>query len=161
MGAVIKIALFALAGPIMFMGVIPRVLLHRYPPASPRPAPLRVTAIPFWAAGAALIILTILDLARKGRGTPAPLVPTQKLVVTGPYHFSRNPMYVAVFLVLVGHSLWNGSRHLLGYTALVATLFHSVVVLWEEPGLERRFGESYVQYRRAVPRWLPRPGRAR
>lgn len=160
MVAALKVLLFALTGPVMIVGVVPRALLRRYPRPSPPPIPLRISALPFWTAGTALIVWTILDLARKGHGTPAPLVPTRELVVSGPYRHARNPMYVGVVSLLLGHTLWNGSRHLLGHAILVALLFHSVVILWEEPGLEQRFAESYARYRREVPRWLPRPGRA-
>ena len=97
-----------------------------------------------------------LDFAVAGRGTPAPIDPPKALVARGLYRFVRNPMYLSVLLVLLGESLLYGSWLLLRYAVVVAVIFHLVVVLYEEPALRRKFGESYEEYRRAVPRWAPR-----
>jgi protein-S-isoprenylcysteine O-methyltransferase Ste14 len=95
----------------------------------------------------------------RGRGTLAPVDPPKRLVAAGLYRWVRNPMYVAVVWTLIGHALWFASGALWIYTALVFAGFHLFVTLYEEPSLERRFGESYLRYREAVPRWIPRSPR--
>jgi protein-S-isoprenylcysteine O-methyltransferase Ste14 len=93
---------------------------------------------------------------REGHGTPAPIAPTRRLVVGGPFRHVRNPGYVAVVAMLVGQGLVLGSRPVLVYAAAVALGFHLFVVLYEEPTLRRQFGADYDAYCRAVPRWVPR-----
>lgn len=95
----------------------------------------------------------------EGRGTPAPVAPTERLVVGGPFRWVRNPGYVAVLALLLGQALLFGSRLLLGYGAAIAVCFHLFVVFYEEPTLSRQFGAEYDAYRREVPRWIPRVGR--
>jgi protein-S-isoprenylcysteine O-methyltransferase Ste14 len=92
----------------------------------------------------------------QGRGTPAPIAPTERLVVTGPYRYVRNPMYLAVLAAIVGQALvlWQGV--LLTYAAVVCASFVAFVKAYEEPTLARRFGGQYAAYRRAVPGWWPR-----
>ena len=89
-----------------------------------------------------------------GRGTFAPWAPPQKLVVTGLYRYSRNPIYIAVGLVLCGWALGFHSRALTVYALVVILAFHVRVVLGEEPWLARTHGEKWVQYKARVPRWL-------
>lgn len=91
-----------------------------------------------------------------GSGTPAPIDPPKTLVVAGPYRYMRNPMYVGVLLILLGEALFFESAGLLLYTAFMFALFQLFIVLYEEPTLWRRFGDSYERYRSRVPRWLPR-----
>ncbi|MGH7775499.1 MAG: methyltransferase family protein [Candidatus Binatia bacterium] len=95
------------------------------------------------------------DFTFVGRGTPAPLDPPKELVVRGLYRLVRNPMYVGVFLVLLGEVLLFESAILFLYAALVLLVFHLFVVYYEEPVLRRNFGQSYERYRSNVPRWLP------
>jgi protein-S-isoprenylcysteine O-methyltransferase Ste14 len=106
--------------------------------------------------GFALWLWTVRLLARVGKGTLAPWDPTQRLVVEGPYRHVRNPMISAVLAVLAGEAALFGSLPLLAW---FAAFFAANVVffrLYEEPGLERRFGEDYRAYKANVPRWLPR-----
>ena len=114
-------------------------------------------------AGLALIVVglalwtgTVRLLARIGRGTLAPWDPTQRLVVEGPYRHVRNPMITAVLAVLLGEAVLFGSPALLIWCAAFFVTNHAFFLLSEEPGLERRFGEQYRDYKRAVPRWFPR-----
>ncbi|NUO82268.1 isoprenylcysteine carboxylmethyltransferase family protein [candidate division KSB1 bacterium] len=95
------------------------------------------------------------DFAVQGRGTPAPYDPPKQLVVTGLYRFVRNPMYVGIVLILLGEALLFAEATLLLYTALVLFGFHLRVRLYEEPTLQRHFGESFTRYCANVPRWLP------
>ena len=78
------------------------------------------------------------------------------LVRAGPYQWVRNPMYIAGFLMISGEAILFHSLLLVGYMLLIGVVVHLFVVLYEEPSLRRRFGESYETYLRTVPRWLPR-----
>jgi len=103
--------------------------------------------------GAAVLLLCVWDFLSAGRGTLAPFDPPRLLVVRGLYRFSRNPMYNGVLAVLLGEAWLFRSTALLQYALLMFILFHLVVVVYEEPALGSRFGDSYRAYRRAVPRW--------
>ncbi len=108
------------------------------------------------ALGASILIRCIVDFARVGRGTLAPVDPPLTLVIRGLYRYVRNPMYVGVVLVLLGESALFGSTSLLLYAALFFLLANLFVMVYEEPSLRARFGEPYEQYRRSVGRWIPR-----
>lgn len=95
--------------------------------------------------------------AWQGLGTPAPIYPTERLVVSGAYRHVRNPMYLAVLAIILGQAAMFGSSALLAYGAAVAVAFHLFVVLYEEPTLRRSFPEDYRRYAAHVRRWLPRP----
>src|ERR1700745_2764182 len=94
--------------------------------------------------------------ALEGLGTPAPIAPTQKLVVTGLYRYVRNPIYIAVVAVIFGQALLFGDWRLLWYGALLWLFFHVWVVMIEEPTLRESYGAEYESYCANVPRWLPR-----
>ena len=96
------------------------------------------------------------DFAVRGRGTPNPADPPRALVVDGLYRFVRNPMYVAIVTSLLGQAAMYRSSSVVWYAAIVAAAFHLRVVLYEEPKLTELFGDSYADYRRRVPRWVPR-----
>jgi protein-S-isoprenylcysteine O-methyltransferase Ste14 len=125
--------------------------------------PLRLLAPRTFVNAWALIplvlgILFLLACVREfyvaGRGTLAPWAPPQKLVVTGLYRFSRNPMYIAVLLVLGGWALAFQSRSHATYAALMMTIFYVRVLLFEEPWLAMTHGDEWVNYKAGVPRWL-------
>lgn len=94
--------------------------------------------------------------ARVGQGTLAPWDPTRNLVAVGPYRFVRNPMIIGVALMLAGQALFWGSWVMAIWTGIFVLINHVNFVLFEEPGLERRFGQAYHVYKVNVPRWLPR-----
>jgi protein-S-isoprenylcysteine O-methyltransferase Ste14 len=108
------------------------------------------------AAGFATWLWTVRLLARVGRGTLAPWDPTRRLVDQGPYRHVRNPMITAVLAVLVGEAAFFGSVSLLIWAAIFLLVNHLFFLAYEEPAMERRFGDEYRAYARAVPRWLPR-----
>ncbi|MBW3569922.1 MAG: isoprenylcysteine carboxylmethyltransferase family protein [Gemmatimonadetes bacterium] len=109
-----------------------------------------------FAAGFALFAWCVALFARVGRGTLAPWDPTRRLVAVGPYRHVRNPMISGVLLMLVGEALlWRSGALALWAGAFLLTN-HTYFVVAEEPGLERRFGDSYRAYRAHVPRWIPR-----
>jgi protein-S-isoprenylcysteine O-methyltransferase Ste14 len=117
---------------------------------------LRLSGLAMAAAGAAVLLDAFWRFAWIGLGSPAPVLPTEQLVVSGFYRYVRNPMYVAVVSVIAGQALWFWSSDLLIYALVIAALFHLFVLLYEEPALRRQFGEPYSVYCRHVHRWLPR-----
>ncbi|MCH9031048.1 MAG: isoprenylcysteine carboxylmethyltransferase family protein [candidate division Zixibacteria bacterium] len=94
------------------------------------------------------------DFTFIGRGTPLAVDPPRTLVIRGHYQNVRNPMYVGIVLLLLGEALLFESPSLLGYASLMFLMFHLFIVLYEEPALKRKFGESYELYRGATPRWI-------
>jgi protein-S-isoprenylcysteine O-methyltransferase Ste14 len=117
----------------------------------------------FVLAGSALIVAAVAVLlhafarfALEGLGTPAPVAPTEKLVIGGIYRHVRNPMYVAVLSIIIGQALLFSSWTLVAYAVIGAVVMGSFVRLYEEPTLANRYGAEYETYRRNVPGWLPR-----
>jgi protein-S-isoprenylcysteine O-methyltransferase Ste14 len=90
------------------------------------------------------------------RGTPAPVAPTQTLVVNGIYRFVRNPMYLAVLAIILGQALLFASWVLVVYAAIALAAVVAFVKGYEEPTLTETYGEQYLEYRRNVPGWWPR-----
>lgn len=89
-----------------------------------------------------------------GRGTPAPIEPPKKLVVSGLYKYSRNPIYIGYFLILLGEFLSFGQFLLLIYLFLMIIAINLYVSYYEEPILKKRFGKSYENYLKKIPRWI-------
>jgi protein-S-isoprenylcysteine O-methyltransferase Ste14 len=119
--------------------------------------PLRAAAgVPLVCAGFALWLWTVRLFARIGRGTLAPWDPTERLVVEGPYAHVRNPMITGVLAVLVGEALVFGSTAIAIWAAAFAAINHVFFLAYEEPSVERRFGDKYRHYKENVPRWIPR-----
>jgi len=106
--------------------------------------------------GAAIYFRCAWDFAFAGRGTPAPIDPPKELVVKGLYRYTRNPMYIGVLTLLFGEAVFFASRQILIYAGVVFLIFHLFVMLYEEPALRRKFGDSYQRYCSAVPRWFPK-----
>jgi len=147
-------ALFFLAAPGVVVGLVPWWLTRWV--AMPTPLPLRILGGVLLVLALPLLVSAFVRFVRDGLGTPAPVAPTEELVVTGAYRYVRNPMYVAVVAAIVGQALLLGQTGLLAYAALVAVLVATFVRVYEEPVLRRQFGEKYEAYRRAVPAWVPR-----
>jgi protein-S-isoprenylcysteine O-methyltransferase Ste14 len=118
--------------------------------------PARVLGVLLIAAGGVVLLQAFLRFVVEGIGTPAPVAPTEHLVVGGLYRYVRNPMYVAVVAAIVGQSLLLGQPALLWYAAAIALVQAAFVRFYEEPGLRERFGAEYDAYRAAVPAWWPR-----
>ena len=125
--------------------------------------PVRIVGVVLLAAGVAVLLDAFLRFVVEGIGTPAPVAPTQRLVVGGLYRYVRNPMYLAVAATIVGQGLALGRPVLILYAAVFAIVVAAFVRWYEEPTLGRQFGEQYEEYRRSVPGWWPRrhPWRAR
>ncbi len=154
--ALVKLGVFTLLVPCTFALWLPRYL---YPTVYAAPiqwgwrAALGVAMI---ALGIAGFLWCALDFAFVGRGTPAPIDPPKVLVVRGLYRYVRNPMYLSVAMVLGGESLLLQSWLLARYLAYCFAIIFAVVLVYEEPVLRGKFGDSYRQYCRDVPRWIPR-----
>ena len=149
--------------PVMVTIVIPAVLLWRQEGVAatlrsvqPLATIAAVVGTALTAAGLVLLIQTVRLLARRGKGTLAPWNPTQRLVVTGVYRHTRNPMITGVLLILLGESVgFLSSGIAIWFTAfLAANLIY--MPLLEEPDLVERFGAEYELYKLNVPRWIPR-----
>ena len=108
------------------------------------------------AAGVAVVVTCFAQFVREGRGTPAPVAPTEVLVVGGLFRYVRNPMYVGVGAAIAGQALMFQSVPLAWWFAAFAIAVSTFVVVYEQPTLSRQFGVSYDRYRREVPAWLPR-----
>jgi protein-S-isoprenylcysteine O-methyltransferase Ste14 len=106
------------------------------------------------AAGSFALLWCVRDFYVQGRGTLAPWAPPVHLVVVGLYRYTRNPMYVAVTLILLGWAVSFGLPGLYVYTIIVAVAFHLRVVRGEEPWLARTHGAQWHEYARRVPRWF-------
>jgi protein-S-isoprenylcysteine O-methyltransferase Ste14 len=119
-------------------------------------APLRVVGGALLVVGLAVLLHAFARFVVEGLGTPAPVAPTEHLVVGGLYRYVRNPMYLAVLSLIVGQALLLGQLELLAYAALVAAAFVAFVRFYEEPTLHRQFGEEYDAYRKSVPGWIPK-----
>jgi protein-S-isoprenylcysteine O-methyltransferase Ste14 len=108
--------------------------------------------------GFSVALRCVWDFGRTGRGTPAPFVPPQRLVVVGFYRYVRNPMYVGFFAGWMG--LWVVFGRANRAALLIVLVATAAVVLfvrfYEEPTLRKMFGADYEEYCRNVPRWIPR-----
>ena len=105
------------------------------------------------AVGASVLLWCVWEFFAAGHGTLAPIDPPKHLVVSGLYRITRDPMYNGVACLLLGEAWLFSSVPLLKYALAVMVFFHLFVVIYEEPTLEHRFGESYQNYKGAVPRW--------
>jgi protein-S-isoprenylcysteine O-methyltransferase Ste14 len=148
---------FLLVAPGVVAGVVPW-LLTDWEVSTPLPGwiVLRIVAALVIAAGAAMLIEAFLRFAVEGLGTPAPVAPTEHLVVSGLYRYVRNPMYLAVAATIVGQAFLLGQPVLLAYAALFLAVVWVFVHWYEEPTLSRQFGSQYDEYRHEVPGWWPR-----
>lgn len=151
---VLKSLLFLILAPGMVAGYIPLALLRRGPQVET--GVLAYLAFPLWIMGGVILLWSFWNFLHEGRGTPAPIDPPKELVATGFYRYVRNPMYVGVLLILIGHFLWLGFWWLLAYAVITFLIVHLFVTLYEEPTLKRKFGAAYEVYRKNVPRWIPR-----
>jgi protein-S-isoprenylcysteine O-methyltransferase Ste14 len=155
----------AALGSLVFLALAPGVVAGLVPwwltgwrMREPLPywLPLRVAGWILLVAGVTVLLNAFVRFVVEGLGTPAPLAPTEHLVVGGLYRYVRNPMYLAVAATIVGEALALGQPILLLYAVAFAVAVTAFVQWYEEPTLRRRFGEAYEAYRVAVPAWWPR-----
>ena len=152
--AAIGTTIFLAIAPGVVAGLIP-YLLTQWRSTDP-PAPVAVAGAALIVLGVAVLLNAFARFVLEGLGTPAPIAPTERLVVGGLYRHVRNPMYVAVGATIVGQALLLGRPGLLAYAALFWAVVAAFVYAYEEPTLAARYGDQYDAYRRAVPAWWPR-----
>ena len=107
-----------------------------------------------FVTGFLIMLICIISFAVKGQGTLSPADPTKKLVVTGLYRYSRNPMYIGVVMILTGEAIFFQSVSLWIYLLVVIIAFNIFILLHEEPRLQKDFGEEYKKYCQKVRRWI-------
>jgi protein-S-isoprenylcysteine O-methyltransferase Ste14 len=159
--AILGTFVFLFMAPGFVAGVVPWWITHwEFKPPLLNLALLRWLGAALLLIGVAIVLDSFTRFALQGLGTPAPVLPTRHLVVTGLYRYVRNPMYVGVAAAIFGQALLFESRDLLIYGALVWLGFHLFVYFYEEPTLRRTFGDEYEVFCGEVPRWVPRLRRA-
>lgn len=153
--AVLGSAVFFLAAPGIVAGLVPWLITTHYghPLAS---AAFMVPGAMLVAAGLGVLLHAFARFALEGSGTPAPVAPTERLVIGGAYRHVRNPMYVAVLAIILGQALIFAHGPLAAYAVLIGAAMAAFVRFYEEPVLARRYGAQYETYRSNVPGWLPR-----
>ena len=155
--AVVGSLVFLILAPGVIAGLIPWLITGWAPlPPGEGAAALRWTGFILIAGGLVVVLDAFARFAWEGLGTPAPVAPTRTLVVSGFYRFVRNPMYVAVAALIFGQTILFASWVVALYGIVIAIAFDSFVRLYEEPTLRRAYGEAYVAYCAATPRWIPR-----
>jgi protein-S-isoprenylcysteine O-methyltransferase Ste14 len=147
--------------PVTAAVVVPLLLCRRYgitfrPPSTTAAWACAILAVILFLIGALLFVKTVVLFASRGRGTLAPWDPPARFVAAGPYRFVRNPMISGVFLIITAEAALPASPVLLAWAAIFLIVNLIYIPLFEEPQLERRFGEAYRAYKRNVPRFLPR-----
>lgn len=152
--AILKTAVFTIFVPGTVAGYVPyRLLGSRANPVLDALGVLGIMAIILGGMG---YFICAWNFAYHGLGTPAPIDPPKTLIVRGLNRYVRNPMYVSVLLVIFGEAALFHALRLAEYAAWAWVFFHLFVILYEEPALKRKFGNSYDEYRNSVPRWIPR-----
>ncbi|HEX3267635.1 MAG TPA: isoprenylcysteine carboxylmethyltransferase family protein [Gaiellaceae bacterium] len=152
----------AAAGSLVFLALAPGIVAGLVPwlltgwNSSDPPVWLQLAGWVVLVAGAAVVVEAFGRFVVEGIGTPAPVAPTEKLVVGGLYRYVRNPMYIAVAAVILGQAAVLGSWLLVAYALVFGASVWSFVHWYEEPALRRRFGAEYEEYLRTVPGWWPR-----
>lgn len=155
----------ALLGSALFLVIAPGVVaalipwwLTRWEVHRPLPygLPVQLVGAAMVAGGTLVLLTAFARFAMEGVGTPAPVAPTEHLVVGGPYRYVRNPMYLAVAATILGQAVILARPVLLAYLAAFFAAVVTFVRAYEEPTLRRKYGDEYDRYRRAVPGWWPR-----
>jgi protein-S-isoprenylcysteine O-methyltransferase Ste14 len=151
-------ALFLALAPGIVAGVVPW-LLTGWDVRADWGVVLRLAGLLLVGGGGIVLVQAFARFVLEGAGTPAPVAPTERLVVGGLYRYVRNPMYLAVAATIVGQALLLGSVVLLVYAVVFGAVVFAFVRGYEEPSLAARYGAEYETYRAAVPGWWPRPRR--
>ncbi|HEY7818122.1 MAG TPA: isoprenylcysteine carboxylmethyltransferase family protein [Vicinamibacteria bacterium] len=157
MGVLVRAMVYVSLFASLLFYFVPARILAEAGVVAPRTIGLpQVLGLGLTFAGASLALWCIFTFVFAGKGTPAPFDPPRRLVVRGPYRLVRNPMYAGAVLAVGGASLYFRSAALAAYAAAFLGFAAIFVRLYEEPALERTFGEEYRRYRRDVGRWIPR-----
>jgi protein-S-isoprenylcysteine O-methyltransferase Ste14 len=152
----LKTIIFSFLVPGTVTVLVPYWLLSsRFAPLPLQFGVFRYCGVPLILVGVSVYFWCAWDFTFAGRGTPAPIDPPKELVVRGLYRYVRNPMYSGILSILLGEALFFESQRLLAYTGVAFIFYYLIVLLYEEPVLKQKFGESYRKYCQSVPRWLP------
>ena len=151
--ALLRTLIVAPAFISLWMYFVPRWLAGSHAFDDPRPLGWIVVAI-----GAAIGLPCVWQFAWRGLGTPAPFDPPRRLVISGPYRFVRNPMYLGMGTALIGEGIVFPKITTLMLTMVIvlAVAVSAFIMLYEEPTLRRLFDGDYENYCRNVRRWIPR-----
>ncbi len=150
-------AVFLVVAPGVVAGLVPWLLTGWDSGAAPGWfVVVRVLGAALVVASAGALVGSFVRFVLEGGGTPAPVAPTERLVIGGLYRYVRNPMYVAVVLLIVGQAMLLARPVLVAYAAVVWATTALFVRTYEEPVLRRRYGAQYEAYRRSVRAWVPR-----
>ena len=142
--------------PITAIVIIPAIILSISKDALSDNILIVIVSIFIISLSLVFLVYTIVFLEKEGKGTLAPWSPPQKLVITGPYKYIRNPMIASVFFVISGMALVFTSVGLLIW-ALCFYIINTVYFIFsEEKGLVKRFGDQYIEYKQNVPMWFPK-----
>jgi protein-S-isoprenylcysteine O-methyltransferase Ste14 len=147
-------ALFLVVAPGTAAILVP-YLLTGWDAGDPRMV-ARIAGAALTLAGGAVLVSAFARFALQGLGTPAPIAPTERLVITGLYRYVRNPMYLAVTATILGQWLLLGRPVLLAYALLFISVTFAFVRGYEEPTLQATYSEQYERYKEEVPGWWPR-----
>lgn len=152
----IRNLVFTILQPGLVAGLIPYLIINysgknNIESSSPL---LYYTGALIFAFGSLVVLFCIGQFAIQGAGTLSPADPTKKLVTSGLYRFSRNPMYIGVLTMLIGENISMSNVYLWVYSGLVFLTFYLFVRYREEPRLSRDFGIDYDNYRQRVKRWI-------
>jgi protein-S-isoprenylcysteine O-methyltransferase Ste14 len=147
--------LFLIVAPGVIAGLIPWLITQWQNAYWGGPVPL-IFGMLLIALGVGFVLSAFVRFVTEGRGTPAPIAPTEHLVIGGIYRYVRNPMYLAVAAIILGQALLFGSSWLLLYAVIFMGVVLAFVKLYEEPTLLKRYGDEYEQYRQNVRAWMPR-----
>jgi protein-S-isoprenylcysteine O-methyltransferase Ste14 len=157
LSAILGSFLFLLIAPGFIAGVVPYWISRWHGGrAFVGSSAVRILGLLLIIFGAPLLLDSFTRFALQGLGTPAPVVPTKHLVVTGLYRYLRNPMYVGVASIIFGQALYFLSIRVLEYGMAICLAFHLFILLYEEPTLRRTFDREYEEFCENVPRWIPR-----
>jgi len=159
---IIKTLVFTLLLPGVFLVLVPYFLLTSFGDRfAVDIGSIRYFGLMPMLFGVFMYVRCAWSFGSVGKGTPAPIDPPKELVVQGLYNYARNPMYIGVLFFLIGEAIFFASLLLIFYAVLVFLCFHLFVVIYEEPALKAKFGDSYRRYCDSVPRWIPRRKKTR
>ncbi len=151
--------LYLFIGPFNVLFIIPQFLLGMEKRAGITPFSIpggEIVGKYLTWLGAALAIYCTLLMNLQGKGTPLVKEPPQKLMDKNIYGLVRNPMMWALIIVLIGEIIWFGSYALIIWLLAWLRIGYLIIIDYEEPQLERRFGNDWIEYASRVPRWIPR-----
>jgi protein-S-isoprenylcysteine O-methyltransferase Ste14 len=121
-----------------------------------QPDALKIGGVIIYMLGISMQLYTTSLFGRYAQGTLAPWQPTQKLVIRGPYRYCRNPMITGVLMMLLGEALFFNTLAIMVWTCIFFAMNTMYFIFKEEPAMLARFGETYTEYKKHVPRWVPR-----